>query len=75
MTYKPVKFELNGLSYTIKTLRVDIETGEIINKKDAENKDKYILVNTQKQIVQNGITKRTIEFTKRYRRQPQQRLF
>lgn len=70
------QWEDNGISWTAKITRIDINTGEILTRKDAEDNTKYILIKTTKnETIFHAITKATINFTKQYRKQPQQRLF
>lgn len=61
-----------GCTYDSKTTFVDIDTGEILRRENAINKEKYIIVKTNKKTTYNANkTHGTINYTRECRKQPQ----
>lgn len=65
----------NGIRWTAITNYVDIDTGQVLTKKIATDKNKYIKIKTEKYGTVNNVkTRGTIEYTVECRKQPQQKL-
>lgn len=68
------EWNANGIRWKAQAKYVDIDTGEILTRKDGEDKTKYIIIKTTKNETEynHNKTAATIHYTKQCRKQPQQ---